>query len=214
LENADLRAMGYNSARYVHAVTQAMHLAFADRDFYYGDPAFPPEEPVKGLLSKEYAKKRFPEIDWNRNPPAVKPGDPYPFQGGTNPFHDLLGAWPPPEPPKTSSRSTGAASRANSAPASMDESFRSGTTSVIAADAEGWVVSMTPSGAWVPAVIAGKTGIGLSQRMQSFVLDRRENPFNVVEPGKRPRVTLTPTLAVKNAKPWIAFAVQGGDTQD
>jgi gamma-glutamyltranspeptidase/glutathione hydrolase len=66
----------------------------------------------------------------------------------------------------------------------------------------------------VPAVVAGKTGIGLSQRMQSFVLDPRENPFNVVEPGKRPRVTLTPTLALKDGKPFLAFAVQGGDTQD
>jgi gamma-glutamyltranspeptidase/glutathione hydrolase len=85
---------------------------------------------------------------------------------------------------------------------------------VVAADAEGWVVSMTPSGAWVPAVVAGRTGIGLSQRLQSFVLDRRENPFNVLEPGKRPRVTLTPTLALKDGEPWLAFAVQGGDTQD
>ncbi len=97
---------------------------------------------------------------------------------------------------------------------SFDEVFRRGTTSVVAADAEGWVVSMTPSGGWVPAVIAGRTGIGLSQRMQSFVLDARENPFNVVAPGKRPRVTLTPTLAVRDGAPWLAFAVQGGDTQE
>ena len=75
-------------------------------------------------------------------------------------------------------------------------------------------MSMTPSGGWVPAVVAGETGIGLSQRMQSFVTDARENPFNVVEPGKRPRVTLTPTLALKDGQPWLAFAVQGGDTQD
>jgi gamma-glutamyltranspeptidase/glutathione hydrolase len=62
--------------------------------------------------------------------------------------------------------------------------------------------------------VAGRTGIGLSQRMQSFVLDPGENPFNVLEPGKRPRVTLTPTLAMKDGEPWLAFAVQGGDTQD
>lgn len=85
---------------------------------------------------------------------------------------------------------------------------------MLAADAEGWVVAMTPSGGWVPAVVAGHTGIGLSQRMQSFVLDDRENPFNVVAPGKRPRVTLTPTLAVKDGAPYLAAAVQGGDTQD
>ena len=85
---------------------------------------------------------------------------------------------------------------------------------MIAADAEGWLVSVTPSGGWIPATIAGHTGIGLSQRMQSFVLDPAENPFNVLEPGKRPRVTLTPSLAFKDGKPWLAFAVQGGDTQD
>src|SRR5262249_35256083 len=73
---------------------------------------------------------------------------------------------------------------------------------------------VTPSGGWVPAVIAGKTGVGLSQRMQSFVLDPAENPFNVVAPGQHPRATLTPTLALKDGKPYLAFAVQGGDSQD
>jgi gamma-glutamyltranspeptidase/glutathione hydrolase len=73
---------------------------------------------------------------------------------------------------------------------------------------------VTPSGGWVPAAIAGKTGIGMSQRMQSFVVDRAENPFNVLEPGKRPRVTLTPTLALKDGKPYLCFSVQGGDSQD
>jgi gamma-glutamyltranspeptidase/glutathione hydrolase len=85
---------------------------------------------------------------------------------------------------------------------------------VEAADEEGWVVSVTPSGGWVPAVIAGRTGIGLSQRAQSFVTDPGENPFNVIEPGKHPRVTLTPTLVLKDGKPFLAFAVQGGDSQD
>src|SRR2546426_631361 len=79
LENADLKGMEYNSPRYIHALYQAMNLAFADRDFYYGDPYFPPEEPVAGLLSKEYAKARAQGINWERNDPSVKPGDPYPF---------------------------------------------------------------------------------------------------------------------------------------
>jgi gamma-glutamyltranspeptidase/glutathione hydrolase len=95
----------------------------------------------------------------------------------------------------------------------MDRLWR-GTTSVEAADKDGWVVSITPSGGWLPAVIAGNTGVGMSQRMQSFVLDSIINPFNVVAPGKRPRVTLTPSLAMKDGKPCLAFAVQGGDTQD
>lgn len=81
-------------------------------------------------------------------------------------------------------------------------------------DKEGWVVSITPSGGWVPACIAGNTGVGMSQRMQSFVLDASENPFNVVEPGKRPRVTLTPSMALKDGKPYISFAKQAGDEQD
>ena len=210
LENTDLRALGYNSPRYIHALSQAMNLAFADRDFYYGDPDFPPEEPVAGLLSKEYAKQRFATIRWDRNDPDVRPGDPYPFQGGTNPFRRLLDAWH-----TVPGETTGTPEHDRSGGAmSYDEAFHAGTTSVIAADAEGWVVSMTPSGAWVPAVVAGRTGIGLSQRMQSFVLREAENPFNVLVPGKRPRVTLTPSLALQDGQPHLAFAVQGGDTQD
>jgi gamma-glutamyltranspeptidase/glutathione hydrolase len=94
------------------------------------------------------------------------------------------------------------------------EPFLRGTTSIQAADASGWLVSVTPSGGWIPAVVAGRTGIGLSQRMQSFVLDPADGPFNVVEPGKRPRVTLTPTIAARGGEPFLAFSVQGGDTQD
>ena len=96
----------------------------------------------------------------------------------------------------------------------FERDYWSGTTTVQAADAEGWVVSITPSGGWVPAVIAGRTGVGMSQRAQSFVTDPAENPYNVIEPGKRPRVTLTPTLALRDGLPFLSFAVQGGDTQD
>ena len=95
-----------------------------------------------------------------------------------------------------------------------EEAFRAGTTSIQAADKDGWIVSVTPSGGWVPAFIAGSTGIGLSQRMQSFVLDPALNPYNVVEPGKRPRATLTPGMALKDGEPYLSFAVQGGDSQD
>src|SRR5688572_5707779 len=91
LENFDLKGMGYNSARYIHTVYQAMNLAFADRDFYYGDPYFPPEEPIQGLLSKDYAKGRAALVKvGGANDAAIGPGDPYPFQGGTNPYADLL----------------------------------------------------------------------------------------------------------------------------
>jgi gamma-glutamyltranspeptidase / glutathione hydrolase len=214
LETMDVKAMGYNSARYLHALYQAMNLAFADRDFYYGDPYFPPEAgptPRKGLLSKEYAKDRAAKIGWSRNDANARPGDPYSFEGKKNPHLDLLKAWPPPSP-KT--RPPAGASEGSAALETLKENFHAGTTSVEAADAEGWVVSVTPSGGWIPAVIAGKTGIGMSQRMQSFVLDRAENPFNVLVPGKHPRVTLTPTLALKDGKPFLCFSVQGGDSQD
>ncbi|HKG12499.1 MAG TPA: gamma-glutamyltransferase, partial [Pyrinomonadaceae bacterium] len=203
LENFDLKSMGFNSARYVNTVYQSMSLAFADRDFYYGDPYFPPEEPIRGLLSKDYAKQRAKLINPDRNDPEQGPGDPYPFMGGqANPYRALLEKWntrpaadagtPAPATRDALRPSTQAASQTSDE--EFKRSFYSGTTSVEAADAEGWVVSVTPSGGWVPAVIAGSTGVGLSQRMQSFVLDRATNPFNVIEPGKHPRVTLTPTL--------------------
>ena len=208
LENVDLRSMGYNSARYIHALYQAMNLAFADRDFYYGDPYVPPVEPIRGLLSKEYARERLGEIDWHRNNPLLRPGDPYPFQGEANPYRELLQRWRP--------RLGDPQRAAVSEPRVMsdDEAFLAGTTSIQAADANGWVVSVTPSGGWIPAFIAGSTGFGLSQRMQSFVMDEQTNPFNVVAPGKRPRATLSPSMALRDGKPYLSFAVQGGDAQD
>lgn len=206
LENFDLKGMGYNSTNYIHTLYQAMNLAFADRDFYYGDPAFSPKSPIKGLLSKSYAKERAKLIG-EKNDPWANPGDPYPFQGETNPYADQI---------KNYSKNYYQFNEDADAEVSDGflKDFTSGTTSIVSADKEGWVVAVTPSGGWIPAVIAGHTGIGLSQRMQSFVLDKEVNPFNVVEPGKRPRVTLTPSLALKDGKPLLAFAVQGGDTQD
>lgn len=217
LENFDLKGMGYNSAKYIHTIYQAMNLSFADRDFYYGDPYFPPAEPMKGLLSKAYAKQRASLISADKNDATAGPGDPYPFEGKTNPFLDIL---------KqrglivdtTNKRNLGFLPAHDSSVAKIDEAYMerlwAGTTSVEAADKDGWVVSITPSGGWLPACIAGRTGVGMSQRLQSFVLDEAINPFNVMEPGKRPRVTLTPTLALKDGKPFLSFAVQGGDTQD
>jgi gamma-glutamyltranspeptidase/glutathione hydrolase len=211
LEELDLKGMGYNSARYIHTLYQAMNLAFADRDFYYGDPYVPPEEPINGLLSKDYAKQRRELIKSDRNDPEVRPGDPYPFQGATNPYLHLLKEWSPIPP---TNDSDGVDGFQQAALMTDDESFVAGTTSIQAADAEGWVVSVTPSGGWIPAFIAGSTGIGLSQRMQSFVLSEAMNPFNVVQPGQRPRATLTPSIALQDGKPLIAFSVQGGDTQE
>ena len=224
LENFDLKEMGFNSARYLNTIYQAMNLAFADRDFYYGDPYFPPAEPLRGLLSKEYAKERAKLLNKERNDPSVAPGDPYPFQGEVNPYRALLEKWnvkpaaaPSSTPPPNQDTVRPTVQSFAHSSASDDDfkrAFFAGTTSVEAADEEGWVVSVTPSGGWVPAVIAGRTGVGLSQRAQSFVTDPAEGPFNVIEPGKHPRVTLTPTLALKDGKPLLCFSVQGGDSQD
>ncbi|AMW06911.1 gamma-glutamyltransferase [Gemmatimonas phototrophica] len=219
LENADLKAMEYNSPQYVHTVYQSISMAFADRDFYYGDPAFAPEEPMKGLLSKEYAKARWNSMNRSRNDAGIKPGDPYPFQQGVNPFTGLLAQWDNAKfLPRDTTKQSGQQDRPvrpdTMFDAQLREAFHGGTTSIEAADSAGWVVSITPSGGWVPAVIAGRTGIGLSQRGQSFVTRPQDGPFNVIEPGKRPRVTLTPTMALKDGAPFLAFAVQGGDTQD
>lgn len=207
LENFDLKGMGYNSTKYIHTVYQAMNLAFADRDFYYGDPAFAATlQPMKGLLSKEYAKERSKLINQEKNDATIAPGDPYPFESRVNPFTDQLKTW--------GENKTGFLQPNLPLEEKYLQDFTAGTTTVEASDAEGWVVSITPSGGWVPACIAGNTGIGMSQRMQSFVLDEKESPFNVVAPGKRPRVTLTPSLALKDGKPFLSFAKQAGDEQD
>lgn len=214
LENLDLRSLGFNSTPYLHAVYQAISMAFADRDFYYGDVYREPRTPIEGLLSKEYARARFEEMNWERNDPEIGPGDPYPFQGEINPFRHLLDGW---EANPSFLQDTPAVAEEEAwrlDPTHPDNPFYRGTTTIQTADREGWVVSITPSGGWIPAFIAGNTGVGLSQRMQSFVTDERMNPFNVVEPGKQPRVTLTPSMALKDGRPFVSFAVQGGDGQD
>ena len=218
LETIDLKKMKYNSAEYINTIYQTMSLTFADRDFYYGDPYFSSQIPMKGLLSKAYAKQRALLINPSKNE-LFTPGNPYLFQNEKiNPFdnylqlHNLLSDSNTKNPaqflPKHDANDV-AFNKDNY----MDRLWR-GTTSVEAADKEGWVVSIVPSGGWNPACIAGKTGVGMSQRMQSFVLDSAISPFNVVAPGKRPRVTLTPTLALKEGKPFLSFGVQGGDTQE
>src|SRR3989441_5885167 len=152
LENLDLQSMGYDSARYLHAIYQAMNLAYADRDFYYGDPDFPPEEPIHTLLSKDYAKERLKLIDWKKNDPDIRPGDPYAFEGKPNPFLHYLTNWSNLPPNKNDGRGTrstastelerpGKSGEQSDTRASRDEDqaqfdadFRAGTTSIQAAD--------------------------------------------------------------------------------
>lgn len=178
LEGYDLRAMGHNSAEYLHTVIEAVKLAFADRDAYYGDPKFS-KIPEEKLLSKDYAAARRKQIQPQASLES-RPGD--------------IGV-PIRLPEKPSGVST-----------AQD------TTSISAVDRWGNMFSGTPSGAWLPSVIVGDTGIPLSTRLQSFVLT--PGHANELAPGKRPRVTLSPTLVTKNGKPFLVMATPGGDNQD
>ena len=156
LEDMDVKSMGYNSANYIHTLYQAMNLAFADRDFYYGDPYVPPAEPIEGLLSKEYAAERRKLISPDMNDTEARPGNPYRFQKGKNPFMDLLENW---SATPSSADADGADGFQQANLMSHDEGFVAGTTSIQAADADGWVISVTPSGGWIPAFVAGNTGV-------------------------------------------------------
>ena len=185
LEGFDLKAQGQNSADYIHTVVEAMKLGYADRDAYYGDPDFSPI-PL-GLISKEYAALRRPLIDPARASAEHIPGDPARMQARAP--EDFVKA-------RLAARN----------------SEHEDTTCVNVIDSAGNMFSATPSGAWFPAVIAGSTGIPLSQRAQSFVLTPGHP--NQLAPHKRPRITLTPTLALKDKKPWLAFSTPCGDAQD
>src|SRR5579885_1080671 len=179
LEGYDLRAMGHNSPQYLHTVIEAVKLAFADRDRYYGDPKFS-KIPEEILLSKSYAAERRKLIDPLHASMESRPGD--------------LGA--------STSMPTGAAGLATV----------HDTTCVNVVDSKGNAFSETPSGAWLPSVIAGDTGIPLSTRLQSFVMT--PGHANQLAPGKRPRVTLSPTLITKDDQLYIVMSTPGGDNQD
>jgi gamma-glutamyltranspeptidase / glutathione hydrolase len=181
LEGYDLKAMGHNSPNAIHATVEAMKLALADRDVYYGDPLFV-SVPLNELLSSQYAQLRRPLIDMHHASLTQRPGDPR----GERALLD-----------KEDTRH-GLNGRAQD------------TTTCLAADGDGNVISATPSG-WTGA-LAGPTGIWLGSRLQSFNT-WKDHP-NCIEPGKRPRITLTPTLVTKDGKPTLAVSVAGGDGQD
>lgn len=186
LEGYDLKAMGHNSPDYIHTVTEAIKLAFADRDRWYGDPRFV-KVPGAELLAKGYAELRRPLIDPKTASMEQRPGDPV----NKKSLAQLI---------SINSHEIPEAERAND------------TTCVNVIDAAGNVFSATPSGAWLPSFIAGDTGIPISSRMQSFLLT--PNHPNELKPGKRPRITLSPTLVLKGGQPFAALSTPGGDNQD
>ncbi len=185
LEKFDLRAMRHNSPDYIHTIVEAMKLGYADRDTYYGDPDF--SKIPTALITKDYANIRRGLIDPDHASAQHLPGDPVNME---------------PKAPESFIRA-----RLRDRNAEHQD-----TTCVNVIDKAGNMFSATPSGGWVPAVIAGDTGIPLTERAQSFVLTPRHP--NQIAPHKRPRITLTPTIALKDGQPWLAFSTPGGDSQD
>ena len=186
LEGYDLQALKLNSAEYIHVMVEALKLAYADRDTYYGDPKFN-KIPTEMLLSKEYAAQRRKQITEEASL-EFRPGKigDKPMQ---HPFYATIQRYKIP-----------------------DALMAKDTTCVDAIDKDGVAFSATPSGAWMPTYLAGDTGVALTQRAQSFLLVPGHP--NELAPGKRPRVTLSPTLVTAPDKTVIALSTPGGDNQD
>lgn len=187
LEGYDLRSLGHNSPAYIHVVTEALKLAMADRERYYGDPDFV-QVPLEALLSKEYAAERRKLIDLQKAAPEMPPyGDPVAGRavGGTMDVNGLRGA---------------AGSNA------------SGTTHLSVVDDEGNIFIATPSGGRLNGgVVVPGMGFTLSHRSEIFYLDQTH--ANALQPGKRPRTTLVCYLACKDGHPWLTIGCPGGDNQ-
>ena len=187
LEGFDLAKMGIGSADALHTIAESIKLAYADRDHYYGDPDFV-KVPGEALLSSNYASVRRGLIDPKRASIEHRPGDP--ARGAA-----LLNI--------TTPQLTGAPRREPG-----------DTTAIEVVDREGNLFSATPSSGWLlgGAFVAGDTGVPMSNRMQAFRLDPASP--NVLAGGKRPRTTLTPTVVLKDGKPFLAIGTPGGDSQD
>ena len=179
LEGFDLKGMGHFSADYVHAVAEAIKLAMADRDAYYGDPVFV-DVPLAKLLSDAYTAIRRPLIDMDQAAQEARPGDPYTMQplAGQGVFRPGTG----------------------------------GTTTCVVADRWGNMVAATPSANVYLQGGSGQSGVSYGNRLRS--LNTTPGHPNCIQPGKRPRITLTPTLVLKDGRPLLAISVAGGDLQD
>ena len=203
LEGYDLKALGQNSADYAHVVTEALKLAFADRNKYIGDPNFVKDMPVEGLLSKEYATARRGLIRMDRAIDGVAPaGDPRRrtalLPGATVSY---AAAQPLPESPRSVNRG------AIQLPPDGE------TSSFSIADQYGNVVSVTHSinGGFGSGMVIDGLGFVLNNRLQYFSLE--ESDVNVLVPGKRPRHTINPAIVLKDGRPYLALNTPGGDNQ-
>lgn len=219
LEGFDMRAMGHLSADSIHVMTEAMKLAYADRDRFYGDPDFV-KVPITGLLSKAYAKERKALIDMARASRDQRPGNPAPFDGngtadarcGDGRLHLRQGLGAQVGEP---SLPTACGMPRDPHTTRVGVTGESGdTTAIEVVDGDGNLFSATPSSGWLlgGAFVAGDTGVPMSNRMQAFRLE--PGSPNIVAPGKRPRTTLTPTIVTKDGAPVLAIGTPGGDSQD
>ena len=201
LENFDLRSMGYASADYLHTVTEALKLAYADRDSYYADPAFV-QVPGEGLLSKAYAKERAALIDPRKASTSFIAGDP-------TTYDSKVKQWPF----WKANVADGVTPRTRSGAEDNSPAIVKDTTHMAVIDKDGNIFDVTPSGGWVPgAVILGNTGIGMSVRGEQFWLDKTH--ANQIRPRARPRYTLTPSIVFKGEVPMMGLGTPGGDNQD
>ena len=199
LENFDLRAMGHNSADYLHVIVEALKLAYADRDSYYADPDFV-DIPAEGLLSKAYAKQRAVEIDMAASRTSYVAGDPLPFDSSVTSWPFWVAGREDP------------AATLSMAHTDHPESLKD-TSHVAIIDRDGNVFDSTPSGGWIPgAVILGATGIPMSVRGEQFWLDK--DRAAQLRPWSRPRYTLTPSIVLRNGVPVMAVGTPGGDNQE
>jgi gamma-glutamyltranspeptidase/glutathione hydrolase len=201
LENFNLQAMGYASADYLHTITEALKLAYADRDSYYADPAFV-QVPGEGLLSKAYAKERAALIDPKKASTSFIAGDPTKYDSKVKQWT----FW-------KANVTDGVTPRTRSGDEENTPEIVKDTTHMAVIDKDGNIFDVTPSGGWVPgAVILGDTGIGMSVRGEQFWLDKTR--ANQIRPRARPRYTLTPSMVFKGDVPMMGLGTPGGDNQD
>jgi gamma-glutamyltranspeptidase / glutathione hydrolase len=201
LEQFDLKSMKHNSADYLHTVVEALKLAYADRDSYYGDPAFV-RTPAEGLLSKAYARERAKLIDPKRASRAFVAGNPMSFDSTVKEWKywvaNVTDGHTPGQPVPDAEPLRGTVKD---------------TTHIAIIDRAGNIFDSTPSGGWIPgAVILGNTGIGMSVRGEQFWLDKTRAAQ--LRPRARPRYTLTPSIVLRNGEPFMALGTPGGDNQD
>jgi gamma-glutamyltranspeptidase/glutathione hydrolase len=200
LDGFDLKALGHNSADYVHTYIECAKLAFADREAYYGDPLFD-EVPFDVLLSGIYNNSRR-ELIGSTASFDMRPGD----TGNGIPEYAIG------DVAEDNRRALNVGAR-DVRDLGLGHAHVSDTTHLDAIDFEGNMVAATPSGGWLGSspVVKG-LGFPIGTRGQMFYLNP-ERP-NALQPRKRPRATLTPSIATRNGKPYLAFGTPGGDTQD